>query len=44
KAVEGDTKGVAELRVTVKWEFKNPNPQYAKFKDTPNISTLLQKL
>lgn len=28
QAVEGATRGVAELRITVKWEFKNPNPQY----------------
>jgi len=30
QAVEGDTLGVAELKVTVKWQFKNPNPQYYK--------------
>lgn len=28
QAVEGSTQAVAELRITVKWEFKNPNPQY----------------
>lgn len=28
QAVEGTTRGVAELRITVKWEFKNPMPQY----------------
>lgn len=28
QAVEGSTQGVAELRITVKWEFKNPNPKY----------------
>jgi len=31
QAVEGSTQAVAELRITVKWEFKNPNPQYYLF-------------
>jgi len=28
QAVEGSTQAVAELRITVKWQFKNPNPQF----------------
>jgi len=31
QAVQGSTVAVAELRITVKWEFKNPNPQYYLF-------------
>lgn len=44
QAVEGVTKGVAELRVTVKWQFKNPNPQYYKYKDASANRESLSKL
>jgi len=31
QAVQGSTVAVAELKITVKWEFKNPNPQFYLF-------------
>lgn len=43
QAVQGSTIAVAELRMTVKWEFKNPNPQYylLQVRDPESLAKLI---